>query len=181
MNPLLIIDRIKNTLQRRYRKYIFLKRTRTPHKAVTLLGKVYLNATDVKIGRNVTIYPNVYFWGSGEIIIGDNVDLGIGTIIYSRKRVYIGSDTSIAAYTYIIDSNHSIKKDQLIRNQPMDTADNGIYIGSDVWIAAHCTIIKGAEIQDGTVIGAMSLVNKNLDSNTVNVGIPAKFLRERIK
>ena len=74
MNLFLIIDRIKSHVQRRYRKYIFLQRTRTPHKAVTLLGNVYLNASNVKIGRNVTIYPNVYFWGSGEIVIGDNVD-----------------------------------------------------------------------------------------------------------
>ena len=180
MNLFLIIDRIKSHGQRRYRKYIFLQRTRTPHKAVTLLGNVYLNASNVKIGRNVTIYPNVYFWGSGEIVIGDNVDLGIGTIIYSRNRVYIGSNTSVAAYTYIIDSNHGIGKDELIRNQPMDTADNGIYIGSDVWIAAHCTIIKGAEIQDGAVVGAMSMVNKVIQRGTVNCGIPAKFLRERI-
>ncbi|PWM89323.1 MAG: hypothetical protein DBY16_10450 [Coprobacter sp.] len=177
MNLFLIIDSIKSHVQRRYRKYIFLQRTRTPHKAVTLLGNVYLNASNVKIGRNVTIYPNVSFEGVGEIIIGDNVSIGFGCIIHSDQRVYIGSDTSIAAYTYIIDVNHGISRKELIRKQNLETSS--IYIGSDVWIAAHCTIIKGAEIQDGAVVGAMSMVNKEIGPYCIAYGIPAKNFGER--
>ena len=45
-----------------------------------MLGKVYINAKNVKIGKNVTFYPGVYLWGN-NIEIGDNVDIGIGTII----------------------------------------------------------------------------------------------------
>ena len=91
--------------------------------------------------------------------------------------IYIGSDTSIAAYTYIIDVNHGISRKELIRKQNLETSS--IYIGSDVWIAAHCTIIKGAEIQDGAVVGAMSMVNKEIGPYCIAYGIPAKNFGER--
>lgn len=49
-----------------------------------VLGRIYVNATDLKIGKNVTFYPGAYLWGNG-IELGDNVDVGINTIIYSRS------------------------------------------------------------------------------------------------
>ena len=140
---------------------------------IRVLGKVYINATNVKFGKNVTLYPGCYFWGR-NIEIGDNVDIGIGTIIYSRNGVKIGSNTSIAAQCYIIDSNHGMARDTLIREQPMDTAENGIEIGEDVWIAAQCMILKGAKINDHAVIGAQSLVNSEIPEYAIAVGTPAR-------
>jgi acetyltransferase-like isoleucine patch superfamily enzyme len=146
---------------------------------VKILGKVYINATNIKIGKNVTIYPNAYFWGDGLIEIGDNVDIGIGTIIFSKKRVRIGNNTAIAAQCYIIDSNHGIKKDILINKQSLEVDDQGIIIGNDVWIAAGCKIVKGAKINNGAIIGALSLVNSEIDENAIAVGIPAKIKKFR--
>ena len=70
-----------------------------------ILGKIHINAADVRIGKDVTFYPGVYLWGR-NIEIGDHVDIGVGTIIYSRNGVKIGDNTSIAGQCYIIDSNH---------------------------------------------------------------------------
>lgn len=145
---------------------------------INILGKIYMNATNVKFGRNVTLYPGCYFWGR-NIEIGDNVDIGIGTIIYSRNGVKIGSNTSIAAQCYIIDSNHGMARDTLIREQPMDTAENGIEIGEDVWIAAQCMILKGAKINDHAVIGAQSLVNSEIPEYAIAVGTPARVRNYR--
>lgn len=153
----------------------FLSSDSTPP---NVLGKIYICANKIKIGKNVTIYPGVYFWGD-NIVIGDNVDIGIGTIIYSRKGVRIGSNTSIAGQCYIIDSNHKANKDKLIREQDMDTAPNGIFIGDDVWIAAQCSILKGAIIKDGAVVGAQSLVNSVVPENAIVVGTPAKVIGKR--
>lgn len=102
------------------------------------------------------------------------MDIGIGTIIYSRNGVKIGSNTSIAAQCYIIDSNHGMARDTLIREQPMDTAENGIEIGEDVWIAAQCMVLKGAKINNHAVIGAQSLVNSEIPENAIAMGTPAR-------
>lgn len=175
-----LIDRIKEKFLRFYRKKVFLSRIKSNQKDTKIIGSgILVNASNVKIGKNVTIYPNVMFWGNGEIIIGDNVDIGKDTIIFSKKRVIIGNNVSIAAQCYIIDSNHGTKKDILIQNQPLEYDDNGIVIGNDVWIAAGCKIIKGTKINDGAVIGAMSLVNGEIKNNSIAVGIPAKVIKER--
>ena len=162
-----------------YRKKVFLSKINSYRENVQVLGKVYVNASNLKIGKDVTIYPGVLFWGDGEIIIGDNVDIGKDTIIFSKKRVVIGNNVSIVAQCYIIDSNHGTKKDILIQKQPLEYNEEGIIIGNDVWIAAGCKIIKGAKLNDGVVVGAMSLVNSEINSNSIAVGIPAKIVKRR--
>lgn len=143
-----------------------------------VMGKIYINAKNVKIGRNVTFYPGVYLWGE-TIEIGDNVDIGIGTIIYAKNKVVIGNDTSIAGQSYIIDSNHSIAAGKLIQKQPMDVASKGISIGDDVWIAAQCMILKGAVIHNHAVIGAQTIINKEIPENAVVFGNPAEIKKYR--
>ena len=113
-----------------------------------ILGDITINAKNVKFGSNVVIYPGVYIWGE-NIEIGNNVNIGVGTIIFSCKRVYIGDDTIIAGQCYIIDSNHSIDKNMVIQKQSLKTAVEGIFIGKDVWIGAQCFILKGAKINNG--------------------------------
>ena len=176
-----IIERLLYSIQLRYRKYAFLSKIKSNEHSVNILGKIYVNASNIKIGKNVTIYPNVYFWGDGLIEIADNVDIGIGTIIFSKKSVRIGANTSIAAQCYIIDNNHGIKKDELINLQPLEIASNGIEIGSDVWIAAGSKILKGAKLNDGCVVGALSLVNSEIDKDGIAVGIPARVIKFRTK
>lgn len=175
-NLFLFVDRVKEKLVYLYGINIFKGKIKQYGLNLRVLGKIYLNATNVKIGNNVTIYPEVYFWGDGEIIIGDNVDIGIGTIIFSKKKVEIGNNTLIAAHCYIIDSNHGISKNKLISDQPLQFDNEGIVIGNDVWIAAGCKIIKGAKINNGAVIGAMSMLNDEIDEYGIAVGIPAKVI-----
>ena len=143
-----------------------------------ILGKIYLNAKNVKVGKNVTFYPGVYLWGN-DIEIGDNVDIGVGTIIYSKNGIKIGDNTIIAGQCYIIDSNHGMKAGQLIREQDDSAAEGGIVIGSDVWIAAQCSILKGARIHNHAVIGAQSLVNSEIPKKAIALGTPAKVIKYR--
>lgn len=148
--------------------------TTPPH----LIGKIFLNTNKLHLGSNVTIYPGAYFWGN-DIVVGDNVDIGIGTIIHSTNGVYIGDNTAIAGQCYIIDSNHGTKKGTLIREQQSIASAEGIHIGKDVWIGAQCTLLKGAKINDHAVIGANSVVNCEIPANAIAVGTPAKVIKYR--
>lgn len=164
-----IAIKIKSFFRAKYISACMLEKSCTPR----ILGDITINATKVRFGSNVIIYPGVYIWGE-NIEIGNNVNIGVGTIIFSRKRIYIGDDTIIAGQCYIIDSNHTIEKNNVIQKQPLTTADDGIYIGNDVWIGAQCSILKGAKINDGAVIGAQSLVNKEIPSYAIVFGTPAE-------
>lgn len=177
---LLLFDRLLQKIIRSYRKAVFRKKIKCPHKSFNLVGKVTLINTNIKLGKNVAIYPGVVFGGDGEIVIGDNVDIGFDTIIYSSKDagVVIGENTIIAAQSYIIDMDHGIAADDLIINQK--NVSESIKIGRGVWIAASATVLKGSKIGDGAVIGAKALVKGEIPQNAVAVGVPAKVKKYRL-
>lgn len=83
----------------------------------------------------------------------------------------------IAANCYIIDADHGIRKDTLIREQ--ENTVQSIFIGRDCWVAANVTVLKGALILDGAIVGAKSLVKGKIEKNGVAVGIPAKIIKYR--
>lgn len=177
---ILFFDRILQKILRIYRKKLFLKKIKCTHDKVNIVGSITLINTNIKIGKNVTIYPNVMFFGDGPIEIGDNVDIGNGTLIYSSKNgggITIGRDTSIAAQSYVIDCDHGINLNELIRTQKNTVQP--ITIGNDVWIAAGCKVLKGSNIGDGAVIGAQSVVKGQIPENAIAVGIPANVLKYR--
>lgn len=146
----------------------------------TLVGiPFYQRNPNVYIGDNVTIYPNVSFFGEGKIIIGNHVKIGNNCIIYSGENhiVRIGDYTSIAANCYIINSDHQISQERFIQQQPMNSSD--LLIGKDVWIAANSVIARGSKLNDGVVVGANSFVNSELSKNMLAFGSPAKEIKSR--
>lgn len=180
MNLILLFDRFVKKINSSYRKYIFKKQIGCSHSDFSLVGDITLINKNIKLGRNVTIYPDVMFFGDGLIEIGDNVDIGNGTIIYSSKfggGVHVGSNTVIAAQCYIIDMNRGIAGGDLIKNQPNTVQP--VKIGEDVWIAAGCKVLKGSYIHDGAIIGASAVVNGEIPKNAIAVGIPAKVKKFR--
>lgn len=176
---LLLIDRFIRKVIRFYRKALFKKNIGCKHNDFNLVGKVNLINRNITLGRNVTIYPDVMFWGNGPIDIGDNVDIGNGTIIYSSENggITIGNDTVIAAQCYIIDMDHGIKRGKLVREQENNAKP--VIIGNDVWLGANVTVLKGSNIGSGAVVGAKALVKGEIFQNAIAVGIPAQIIRYR--
>lgn len=181
MSVWLLLDRVGTRVARYYHRKVFLARlgSRVDADGCTILGRVFVNATNLTVGKNATIYPGVYFWGDGEIVIGDNCDIGKDTIIFASKHggVRIGDNVNIAAQCFIIDSNHGIRRGELIRSQPLES--ERITIGDDAWISAQCAVIKGAEICEGAVIGAGAVVNCPIPAYNVADGVPARVIGER--
>ncbi len=79
------IYRFFDAVQRYYRKGKFRSEIHCPHKDFKLVGSVTLINRNIRLGRNVVIYPGVMFFGDGLIEIGDNVNIGNQTIIYSSR------------------------------------------------------------------------------------------------
>ncbi len=179
MDIVLIINRLINRFCRNWRQYIFRHNIGCVHSDFKLIGDVTLINTNLHIGHNVTIYPGVMFWGDGDIIIGDNVNIGNNTIIYASKNggVSIGNNTNIAAQCYIIDMDHGIEGGVLIHNQPNSVVQ--IKIGEDCWLGANVTVLKGSTIEDGAVVGAKALVKGIIPYNAIAVGSPAKTIKYR--
>ncbi len=107
----------------------------------------------ITIGNNVCINAFVHIWGHGGVVIGDNT--------------LIASHVSIVSVTH--DSNAVLYKNSCIEKK--------VVIGSNVWIGTHATILPGIIIGDNAIIGAGSVVTKNVEANTTVVGVPAKKLK----
>lgn len=181
LTPIVFFYKVCEKLLREYREYVFLRMIDCKHKDLYLVGGVHLINKNIKLGRNVCIYPGCMFFGDGLIEIGNDVDIGNNTIIYASKDgggVKIGNGTMIAANCYIIDCDHGVSGNKPIREQKNTVKK--VLIGENCWLGANVTILKGSEIGDGTVIGAKSLVKGIIEKNVIAVGIPARVIKHRV-
>lgn len=111
---------------------------------------------NISIGEDSHIAPFAHIWGQGGVTIGD--------------RVLIASHTAITSLTH--DYTH-----EQIRFAPI--ISKPIKISDDVWIGAHSVIMPGVTLGKGCVVGAGSVVTKDVPSMAIVVGSPAKILKYR--
>jgi acetyltransferase-like isoleucine patch superfamily enzyme len=117
-------------------------------------------------------------FGKGKIALGNNVSIGEFSIIHAGESVEIGDNVVTGAFCYINDTNHNFSD----RHKPIKeqgwTAKK-IVIQDNVWIGANVTILDGVTIGNDAVVGAGSVVTKDVRPFTIVAGIPAKLLSER--
>ena len=97
---------------------------------------------------------------SGELQIGDNVYLNRNSIIVCRRKITIGSGTTIGPNVAIFDHDHDF-----INHGRFTFSD--IYIGKNVWIGSNCVILKGITIGDNSVVGAGTILTHDVKENTL--------------
>lgn len=145
--------------------------------------EVSTRGTNTYIGENSVIDDFVkikHVGGTGHIQIGKFVYINSGTVIYSGNGVNIGDNVLIGPNCSIVPTNHKVDEiNTLIRLQGFSPSKGGVTIEGNVWIGAAVTIVEGAIIPSGVVVGANSLVIGELESNYIYVGSPVKKLRKR--
>lgn len=109
------------------------------------------------------------------LFIGADCEFGDMTHIVAHERVEIGNNVLIASKCFISDTNHGNYKgenksrpDEPPRKRRLVTKPTKI--GNNVWIGENAVILAGAEIGDGCVIGANSIVSKEIPSNSIVAG-----------
>ena len=162
---------------------------------VNIRGKVFFKtvgnkSTTIFIGDHVNINSSLaadpiggdtrtilYTRHKGIIKIGNYVGISNTTIV-ADVSVVIGDWTNIGGDTKIYDTDfHSLDPD-IRYNGDTDIKSKSVVIGSKVFIGGHCIILKGVTIGNGAVIGAGSVVSRNVPSNEIWAGNPAKFIRK---
>lgn len=134
----------------------------------------------ISIGNNNEILNNVLLMTyGGNIEIGNGCSINPFTIIYGHGGVKIGDDVLIAGHCMLIPSNHNFNNIEIPISKQGST-NKGIIIENNVWIAHGCTILDGVKISSGSIIGAGSVVSKDVPPNSIVVGIPAKVIKTRL-
>jgi acetyltransferase-like isoleucine patch superfamily enzyme len=150
----------------------------------TRLARIYATwPHQTLLGANCKIEHGVYFHFDGlykpgpSIVVGDDCFIGSNCEFNITTCLEIGSDCLIASGTVIVDHNHGLEPEELIRLQKGTSSP--ITIGKNVWIGANCIILQGVNIGDGAVIGAGTVLTKSVAEHTIVVGVPARVLRTR--
>lgn len=118
--------------------------------------------------------------GSGDLMIGKQVVINSGCVLYTGNGITIGDMTAIAANCTLAPVNHAYQdRHKSIQEQGFLPSKGGVLIEEDVWIGANCVILDGAILRKGCVIAAGSVVKGELNAYTVYAGNPLRKIRER--
>jgi len=112
----------------------------------------------------------------GEIIIGDNVGIS-GVVLCSAKSIRIGNGVLVGANTTIVDTDFHPLPLSPKQGRQKETQSKAIVIEDNVFIGMNCVILKGVTVGEGSVVGAGSIVAKDIPSHSVAAGNPAKVIK----
>lgn len=135
-----------------------------------ILGKVF-----AEVGQNCYIEPPFHANWACNIHIGKNFYANFNLTVVDDTDVYIGDSVMIGPNVTIITASHPICPELREKNFQYNLP---VEIGNRVWIGAGAMILPGVKIGDDTVIGAGSVVTKDIPSRVVAVGNPCDVMRE---
>lgn len=175
------------------------------HYVYTYIHRIEAILMGVELGRNVSFNGHITIsrFKHSKIVIGDNcifnshhafnsrgcrkcilhtgtdfacIEIGrnsgfSGVTIVANHGVYIGRDVMIGADSQIGDTDDHPER--------LGTKDAPIRIGNHVFIGMHCMIMKGVVIGDNAIIGAGSVVTKDIPENCIAAGVPCRVIRQR--
>jgi len=115
--------------------------------------------------------------------IGSNVQVNDYVHIGAVNRVVIGNNVLIASKVYISDHNHGFyngisQSSPDIEPEKRPIQSLPIFIEDNVWLGEQVSVLPGVTIGKGSIIGANSVVSKNIPSNCIAVGIPARVIKK---
>jgi acetyltransferase-like isoleucine patch superfamily enzyme len=113
--------------------------------------------------------------GAVRLRIEDGVYIGPGAVIGVGGEVVIGSNCRIGARLSISAEEHQASDGNYVSNK---VERRGININKNCWLGNNVTVLDGVTIGENSVVGACSLVTKDIPKNSVAFGAPAKVIKK---
>ena len=157
-----------------------------------------------KIGKNVLISKKTSIYSPQDMIIGNNVRIDDFCILSGKlelenyihiacytalfggdKGIFIGSystlSSRVSVYAKTDDYSGEFMTNPMIPDCYTNVISSEVNIADFVVIGSGCVILPGTNINEGVACGCLSLINKNLEAWSINVGIPAIKIKDRSK
>ena len=152
----------------------------------------YGGSQNLAINEHCHIRGEIVVFQSGRIRIGSHTYIGMGSRVWCRQGISIGSHVLISHYVDIHDTNsHSMnwkqrrleqielfENRQILSSSDIEIESSQVIIEDDAWIGLKATILKGVRIGRGAVVGANSVVTKDAPPYTLVAGNPARVVRQ---
>lgn len=126
-------------------------------------------------GKDLWLQPPFYCDYGSNIHLGDNVFLNFNCVVLDVAQVKIGNRTKLGPNVQLYAATHPVQYNERATGLEFGQA---ITIGDDVWIGGSVVVCPGVSIGDRSVIGAGSVVTKDIPSDVVAAGNPCKVLRQ---
>ena len=137
----------------------------------------------IYIGESTIISRNVILsCKNGDIKFGSGCTVGISTLVHALEgsNVTIGNDVLIGAFCYFIGSGpYGTESLELPFKKQGMTPQGGVMVDDNVWFGSHVQILDGTNIGSGSIIGASTVVNKDVETLTIVAGVPMKLIKNR--
>ena len=127
------------------------------------------------IGDNCHIEAPFYAnWGGKHVFMGNDVYANFNLTLVDDGNIYIGDKVMFGPNVTVATANHPLLPELRERGLQYNLA---VHIGRNVWIGANAVIVPGVTIGENAVIGAGSVVTKDIPANVVAAGNPCRVLR----
>ncbi len=133
---------------------------------------LFLNA-----GKNINVEKNAFFGIGSKIIIGDNSGIGIDCKL--QGKITLGQNIMMGPEVTFITSSHCHESIDVPMIKQGFSEEKPIIVNDDVWIGMRSIILPGVIIGKGVIIGAASVVTKNIPDYAVVGGNPARIIKHR--
>lgn len=163
-----LIKKLKKIFTSRGKEVIVPPRDEYPFTSILLKNQNF------RIGRFTYGKPNVLDWQEGS-----KLEIGSFCSIAGNVTIFLGGNHRldwISTYPFMEFSKY-FEKASKIEGHPSSKGD--VIIGNDVWLGYGCTILSGVRIGDGAVIGANTVVSKDVRPYQVVVGNPGRVIKSR--
>lgn len=141
----------------------------TQEETVKLMSRL----TGRLIDESFKLFPPIYVDFGKNLIIGKNVFINASCCFQDHGGIIIGDNCLIGHEVVFATLNHEI--DPLKRGS---MTHKSIILEENVWVGSHSTILGGVRIGANSIIGAGSLVNKDIPPNTIVGGVPAHIIKK---
>jgi acetyltransferase-like isoleucine patch superfamily enzyme len=133
----------------------------------------------IRVGHGVFVgRGSILSCKDGDIELGDHVNIGFHSEVFSGSSVTVGKYGLFAAYTYLVGGGHAFDEAGVPVIEQQRTS-RGIRLGENVWLGAGAKVMDGVAIGSDVVVGAGAVVTTDLPDRVVAVGIPARVVRRR--
>lgn len=134
-----------------------------------------INAANVHIGRDCLFQDSIYIRAgmNGRVDIGDRCAINSFAQLYGHGGIRLGDEAQLGPGTVVTTTDHAYDH----RGAGLQARFRPVNIGRKVWVGANATIIGGVTIGDGAIIGAGAVVIRDIPAYSVAVGIPARVIK----
>lgn len=137
--------------------------------------RMLLRLFGARVGKQVHIYPNVKITIPWNLDIGDHAGIGDHAILYALGAIRIGRSATISQGAHLCAGTHDY------HDPAMPLLKLPIIVGEGVWICADAFIGPSVTIETNAIVAARAVVVKDVASNMIVAGNPAKPIKKRIE